>query len=209
MTVDRTAALVLAGGKAARMCGGDKPLLTLGGRTMLASVIAALKVPHIAISANGDIARFAAFGLPVLSDGAFEGQGPLAGLLAGLEWAASIGMTALLTAPGDTPFLPPGLAEWLTPAPCCVAMQGRRHHLIALWPVGCATILRDMLSSPGPRRVAGLADRIGMRYAEYDVRTDDPFTNVNTPDDLARARVRIENAGALGEHRSAIRVTNT
>ncbi|HEX4369046.1 MAG TPA: molybdenum cofactor guanylyltransferase [Rhodopila sp.] len=188
MTVDRTAGLVLAGGEARRMGGGDKPLLTVGRQTMLAAVIAALDLPHIAIAANGDPARFAAFGRPVLPDGAFQGQGPLAGVLAGLEWAASLGMTTLLTAPGDTPFLPLGLAEWLSPAPSCVSSQGVRHHLIALWPVDLASTLRDLLSKPGSRRVGEFTDRIGMRYADYHVRAGDPFANVNTRDDLARAR---------------------
>jgi molybdopterin-guanine dinucleotide biosynthesis protein A len=193
MTGDRTAALVLAGGRARRMGGGDKPLLTVGNRTMLAAVITALQVRPIAISANGDPARFAAFGLPVLPDGAFEGQGPLAGILAGLDWAASLGMTSLLTAPGDTPFLPYGLAARLAPAPCCVCSAGRRHHLIALWPVGCADSLCALLSVPGPRSVAHFAERIGMRYAEYGVRTGDPFVNVNTQDDLAQARTEARN----------------
>jgi molybdopterin-guanine dinucleotide biosynthesis protein A len=195
MTRNPTAALVLAGGEARRMGGGDKPLLTVGDRTMLAAVIAALEVQPIAISANGDPARFAAFGLPVLSDGAFRGQGPLAGILAGLDWAASLGMTALLTAPGDTPFLPRGLAAWLAPAPCSVSNAGHRHHLIALWPVDCADALRTMLSVPGTRRVAHFAERIGMRYAEYGVRTGDPFVNVNTQDDLAQARNEANRAG--------------
>jgi molybdopterin-guanine dinucleotide biosynthesis protein A len=186
----RIAGLVLAGGQARRMGGSDKPLLTIGGRSMLASVITALGVQHIAISANGDPARFAAFGLPVLTDGAFHGHGPLAGLLAGLEWAASLGMTDLLTAPGDTPFLPAGLATGLQPAPCCVASGGMRHHLVALWPVSCATILRAMLSTPGSRRVADFAGRIGMRYAEYAGRSADPFANINTPEELEAARSR-------------------
>jgi len=190
MMEKRTAALVLAGGEARRMGGGDKPLLTVGDRTMLESVIAALEVPNIAISANGDPARFAAFGRPVLSDGAFQGQGPLAGVLAGLDWAASLGMTALLTAPGDTPFLPLGLAKWLAPAPAGVSSGGHRHHLIALWPVGCAGSLRNLLSAPGSRSVAHFAERIGMRYAEFSVRADDPFANVNTLDDLNRARTK-------------------
>ena len=172
------------------MAGGDKPLLTVGGRSMLASVIAALGVPHIAISANGDPARFAAFGLPVLADGAFEGQGPLAGVLAGLEWAASLGMTALLTAPGDMPFLPTGLADWLSPPPGCVSSQGRQHHLVALWPIICAPELRSLLSAPGRRQVAYFAERIGMRYAEFAVPTGDPFANINTRYDLMQARTR-------------------
>ena len=188
MTDANTAALVLAGGAARRMGGGDKPLLTVGGRSMLESVIAALEIRPVAISANGDPARFAGFGLPVLGDGAFLGQGPLAGVLAGLEWAASLGKTALLTAPGDTPFLPRGLAAWLAPAPCCVTSAGRPHHLVALWPVDCTDALRALLSAPGSRRVAGFAERIGMRYAEFGMRTRDPFDNVNTYEDLTNAR---------------------
>ena len=172
------------------MGGGDKPLLTVGDRTMLASVIAALDIRPIAISANGDPSRFAEFGLPVLSDGVFQGQGPLAGVLAGLDWAASLGMTALLTAPGDTPFLPLGLAEWLAPAPGCVSSGGHRHNLIALWPIGCADALRDLLAVPGSRSVGHFAERIGMRYTEFSVRADDPFANVNTLDDLTRARIK-------------------
>jgi molybdopterin-guanine dinucleotide biosynthesis protein A len=171
------------------MGGGDKPLLDVGGQSMLAAVIATLDLPHVAISANGDPSRFAGFGLPVLPDGSFQGQGPLAGVLAGLDWAAALGMSALLTAPGDTPFLPIGLAEFLAPPPACVSYAGRRHHLVALWPVGCADTLRAFLSIPGSRSVARFAERIGTRYAEFGVRTVDPFANVNTRDDLVRARM--------------------
>jgi molybdopterin-guanine dinucleotide biosynthesis protein A len=198
MTANRTAALVLAGGQARRMGGVDKPLLTVGDRTMLEAVIASLQVRPIAISANGDPARFAAFNLPVLPDGPFAGQGPLAGLLAGLDWAAALGMTTLLTAPADMPFLPHGLAEWLAPPPACLASAGRRHHLIALWPVTCAPTLRHLLSHPGPRSVARFAARLGMRYPEYDVRTGDPFANINTPEELAEARTKARNDANRG-----------
>ena len=156
MSDNKTAALVLGG--------GDKPLLTVGGGSMLASVIAALDVQPIAISANGDPVRFAEFGRPVLGDCGFFGQGPLAGILAGLEWAATLGSTAPLTTPGDTPFVPRGPAAWLAPAPCCVTTAGRRHHLVALWPVDFADALRAVLSAPGSRRVGSFAERIGMRY---------------------------------------------
>jgi molybdopterin-guanine dinucleotide biosynthesis protein A len=172
------------------MGGGDKPLLTVGGRSMLAAVVAALDLPDIAISANGDPARFASFGLPVLVDGVFAGHGPLAGLLAGLEWADGLGMTALLTAPGDTPLLPRRLARRLAPPPGCAASCGRRHHLVALWPVDCAAMLRDFLSVPGPRKVSLFAERLGMRYVEFEVRTSDPFANVNTFDELTRVRAQ-------------------
>jgi molybdopterin-guanine dinucleotide biosynthesis protein A len=196
MNEERIAGLVLAGGAARRMGGGDKPLLTVGGQPMLASVIAALGVRPIAISANGDPARFAAFGLPVLPDGAFQGQGPLAGLLAGLRWAAALGMASLLTAPGDTPFLPSGLAARLRPAPCCAASDGRRHHLVALWPVSCANTLHSLLSTPGSRRVGDFCERIGMRNVEFAVRSGDPFANVNTADELDLARLIAREGGA-------------
>jgi molybdopterin-guanine dinucleotide biosynthesis protein A len=191
MTDPGIAGLVLAGGAARRMGGGDKPLLEVAGQPMLVRVITALGVTPIAISANGDPARFAAFGLPVLPDGAFADQGPLAGLLAGLRWAASLGMTALLTAPGDTPFLPAGLAARLQPAPCCAASRGRRHYLVALWPVSCATTLYTALSAPGSRRVADFAERIGMRYVDFAVPDGDPFVNVNTPSELAEVRAAV------------------
>jgi molybdopterin-guanine dinucleotide biosynthesis protein A len=170
------------------MGGADKAMLTVGGRSMLAAVIAALDLPVMAISANGDPARFAGFGLPVLPDGVFADQGPLAGILAGLEWAAGLGMTALLTAPCDTPLLPPGLADRLWPPPCGVSSGGRLHHLVAAWPVGCAGELRALLSGPGSRSVGRFAERIGMRYAEFPAGSIDPFANINTPEDLERVR---------------------
>lgn len=170
------------------MGGLDKPLLTVGGRTMLEIVIAALGMPQVAIAANGDLARFAAFGRAVLPDGPFQGQGPLAGVLAGLDWAANLGMTELLTAPGDMPFLPHGLAAFLTPAPCAVAYGGRRHHLVAAWPVESRRLLRATLESGGSRRVADFAAQVGMRYVDFPLRDGDPFANINTTDDLTAAR---------------------
>jgi molybdenum cofactor guanylyltransferase len=188
MTNSRIVGVVLAGGDARRIGGGDKPLLTIGGRTMLEAVIDALGVPTIAISANGDPARFATFGPPVLSDGPFIGQGPLAGLCAGLTWAVSQGASALLSAPGDMPFLPRGLADLLSPAPCAVRSGGRHHHLVAVWPIDCLPVLRNMLAVSESRRVADFASRIGMRYHDFSVRAGDPFANINTQNELARAR---------------------
>jgi len=184
------AALILAGGEARRMGGGDKPLLDLGGQPMLARVIAALRpdAAALAISANGDPERFAAFALPVLPDGAFAGQGPLAGVLAGLDWAAGIGAAALLTVPGDTPFVPAGLPVALQPAPACALSGGRTHHLVALWPLACRDRLRALLSAPGPRSVARFGEAIGMRRVDFPAGPWDRFFNVNTPDDLAQAR---------------------
>ena len=147
------------------MGGGDKPLLEVGGDTMLSRIIAVLRedVAAIAISANGDPARFARFALPVLPDGQFEGEGPLAGVLAGLDWASALGAGALLTVPGDTPFVPHGLAGALSPAPACAASNGRAHHLVALWPVGCRDELRR--TAVGTRAPRCWAIRSAYRHA--------------------------------------------
>jgi molybdopterin-guanine dinucleotide biosynthesis protein A len=184
------AALVLAGGNASRMGRADKPLLTVGGSPILARIIDAVRpdAAGVAISANGDPTRLAGYGLPVLPDGAFAGQGPLAGVLAGLDWASGMGAESLLTIPGDTPFVPIGLAAALAPSPACATSNGRTHHLIALWPVACADALRALLSAPGSRAVARFTDAIGMRHIAFPAGKWDPFLNVNTPDDLAVAR---------------------
>jgi molybdenum cofactor guanylyltransferase len=124
----------------------------------------------------------------VLSDGRFAGQGPLAGLLAGLDWAFSIGATSLQTVPGDTPFVPHDLAATLSPPPACAVSHGRVHHLVALWPVDARILLRDLLSRPGPRNVEKFAKMIGMRRVDFPLATWDPFLNVNTSADLEVAR---------------------
>ena len=193
-----TVALVLAGGQARRMGGGDKPLLMLRGRPMLDHVMAGLGDLPVAISANGDPARFAGFGVPVLPDAGFLGEGPLAGVLAGLEWAESQGAEALLTVPGDTPLLPHGLAERLAPAPGSVECAGQRHHLIAVWPVGLRLALRTFLSRPGSRQAWRFAEYIGMRYVAFPSDWADLFINVNTPDDLARVERMASDGAAVG-----------
>jgi molybdopterin-guanine dinucleotide biosynthesis protein A len=169
-------------------------LLTIGPTTILARIIAALDVPDIAISANGNLERFAGFGLPALPDGPFAGEGPLAGVLAGLDWAHGIGATELLTIPGDTPFVPRGLAASLSPSPACAASGDRVHYLVALWPIGARAALRDLLSRPGPRQVARFADTIGMRPVDFPLATWDSFLNVNTRADLEAARARMDDA---------------
>jgi molybdopterin-guanine dinucleotide biosynthesis protein A len=186
------AALILAGGKASRMGGGDKPLLDLAGRPLIARIIAALAPLPTAISANGDPARFAVYALPILPDGPFADQGPLAGLLAGLDWAANLHATALLTVPGDTPFIATGLADALAPPPACAASGDHVHHLIALWPVACRDDLRRLLATPGRRNVEHFARLIGMRRVDFPLAKWDAFLNINTPDDLAQARAIAE-----------------
>jgi len=187
----RPAGLILAGGAARRMGGGDKPLLDVGGVSMLGRLVAVLagETAALAISANGDPARFAAFGLPVLEDAvAFAGRGPLAGVLAGLDWAAEGGAEVLLTVPGDTPFVPQGLAARLAPAPSVAASLGRRHHLVALWPVAARARLRAWLGRGEPEGVGRFAATLGVREVVFPGRPFDPFINVNAPDDLRAAR---------------------
>ena len=179
-------ACILAGGQASRIGGGDKPLLLLGGRTLLDRIRATLAPdhPHIAISANGDPARFGP--ATVLAD-PIPGQGPLGGVLAGMEWAASLGAEAVLTVPGDTPLIPPGLAAGLAPAPAVAESGGKRHHLVALWPVSAAAPLRAWLQQPGSRSVRAFAATVGMRPVHF---AGDPFVNVNTLDELAALEAR-------------------
>ena len=181
------ATLVLAGGLASRMGGGDKPLLELGGRTLIARIMERIAGP-VAISANGDPARFAAFGCPVLGDGEHAGQGPLAGVLAGLGWAASLGADALLTVPGDTPFIPRGLAGALAPAPAWAVSGGRCHTLVALWQPLVRERLMASLSEPGSRSVTAFGEALGMRTVVFATEPFDPFLNVNTPADLVAAQ---------------------
>jgi molybdopterin-guanine dinucleotide biosynthesis protein A len=140
----------------------------------------------IAINANGDPARFAQYGLPVLPDGEFADQGPLAGVLAGLRWAAAEGAEVLLTVPGDTPFLPPQLAAMLAPAPACAMTEGQPHYLVALWPVAAVSALEAFLRTYKFRNVSRFAETIGMRYVDIPKRDPRWFVNVNTPDDLQR-----------------------
>jgi molybdopterin-guanine dinucleotide biosynthesis protein A len=196
--MSKVAALVLAGGSARRLGGLDKPLLDIGGKTMLARILGQIGLPDIAISANGDPARFVPFGRPVLNDGAFVGQGPLAGLLSGLAWAESLDATALLTIPGDTPFVPSALAHRLAPAPACAASNGQVHHLVALWPTSCRQALRDLLATHGRRDVRHFAERIGMRSIDFGTMKWDPYTNINTPEELAAARAMLDEQGQEG-----------
>lgn len=183
-------ALILAGGAARRLGGIDKPLLELAGQSLLGLILAALapQAGPIALSANGDPARFARFGLPVLGDGPLLGQGPLAGVLTGLDWAAGLGAATLLTVPGDTPFLPADLVARLWPAPACAASLGRVHPLVALWPVAARAALRAHLAAPGRRDVRGFAATLHPRTIDFAAVALDPFLNINTPDDLARAQ---------------------
>jgi molybdopterin-guanine dinucleotide biosynthesis protein A len=185
------AGLVLAGGSASRMGGGDKGLLPLGGARVLDVLLARLapQVGPIAISANGDAARFDGFALPVLPDVALN-AGPLAGVAAGLAWADARGTRWLLTVPGDTPFVPRDLAARLAPAPAWAHSHGALHPLVGLWPVTAAAPLAAWLAGGGSRRVRDFGATIGMRAVPFDD-TPDPFFNINTRGDLSAAQSRV------------------
>jgi molybdopterin-guanine dinucleotide biosynthesis protein A len=193
-----TLAVVLAGGLARRMGGGDKPLRLLGGRPLLDHVLArvAPQVAAVVISANGDPARFAGFGLPVLADGIAGFPGPLAGVLAALDWAAEKrrDLPWVLSAPGDCPFLPADLAARLHDAreaaglrlACARSAEGRTHPTVGLWAVALRDALRAALLA-GERRVERWTARQGCAHADWPADPVDPFHNINTPEDLAAA----------------------
>jgi molybdopterin-guanine dinucleotide biosynthesis protein A len=181
------AGLVLAGGLGTRMGGVDKPLLPLGGRVILDFVLDRVQpqVQALAISANGDPSRYARFGLPILAD-IMLSRGPLGGVLRGLEWAEALGAEALLTIPGDTPFIPIDLAARLWPAPACAENESGIHWPVALWPTTCRPALADWLASQDRGRVSLFAAHIGLRKTWFSD-PGDPFHNVNTPADLEAA----------------------
>ncbi|MDD2876042.1 MAG: molybdenum cofactor guanylyltransferase [Acidiphilium sp.] len=183
--------LILAGGQGRRLGGVDKAFLRLHDRPMITHVIDRLggQTDGFAISAAGDGARFAAFGVPVVGDGMHWGKGPLAGVLAGLIWAQTRGGVALLTVPVDTPFVPRDLVACLAPAPSVAAHQGRVHHLVALWPVTAIGALDEFLAGAGPYRVSDFARAIGLRVVGFDAELD-PFLNINTPTDRTVAEAR-------------------
>ncbi len=185
-----SAAVVLAGGLSRRMGGGDKPLLRLHGRALLDHVLDRLRpqVGVMALNANGDASRFAAYGLAVLPDPLPGHPGPLAGVLAAMRWARRLGTPSVLTVPGDTPFLPLDLAARLAAAGALAyaASSGRAHPTVALWPVDLAEALAAAVGD-GQRRVRDWADRHGAVAVDFADGPPDPFFNVNTPADLAAA----------------------
>jgi molybdenum cofactor guanylyltransferase len=196
--VRRPPGVVLAGGLARRMGGGDKPLREIGGRTILARVIDRLgpQCEGLAINANGDPGRFASFGLPVVADGVKDAPGPLAGILAALDWAAASRPSAafILTAPGDCPFLPRDLARRLHQALitegadlAVAASRGRSHPVIGLWSVALRDGLRQALAAEGLRKVSQWTARARMATVAWPAEPFDPFFNANTFDDLSEA----------------------
>jgi molybdenum cofactor guanylyltransferase len=197
-TLPPTLGLVLAGGLARRMGGGDKARIVIGGITILQRVLACMtpQCASLLINANGDPARFADARLPVVADSVPDFAGPLAGILAGLDWMAVHAPRCewLASVPGDCPFLPRDLVARLhaarsaaaTPLACAKSGE-RRHPVIGLWPVGLREDLRRALVAEGLHKIEIWTARHGVAVADWPAERLDPFFNVNTPEDAAAA----------------------
>ena len=195
---DGVAGVLLAGGRATRMGGGDKSLQSLGGRPILAHVIERVRpqVSVLLLNANGDPARFQGFDLPVAGDVIEDFAGPLAGILTGLEWAGAHapGCRWVASFPTDAPFLPGDLVRRMVDAVGaedadigCAVSGGRTHPVVGLWPVGLAGDLRRVMTEDGVRKIDLWTARYRVAYVEYAAEPVDPFFNVNRPGDLERA----------------------
>jgi molybdopterin-guanine dinucleotide biosynthesis protein A len=193
-----TPAVLLAGGLARRMGGGDKPMRRIGGRTILERVITRLKpqCDVLILNANGDPARFAAFGLPVIADTVADFPGPLAGILAALDWAAvhRPGISWVLSAAADCPFLPRDLVARLHQARAeedarlaVAASDGQSHPVIGLWSVALREELRHALVVEDVRKIDRWTARYKLATVTWPTTPLDPFFNANTVDDIAEA----------------------
>lgn len=205
MVGDAPVGLILAGGLARRLGGVDKALLRLGTGTVLDGLLGRIapQCAAVLISANGDPHRFAAAGCPVIADRPGPPLGPLAGVLAGLEWLGEQGRTCpLLTVPGDTPFVPLDLVRRLSgaasAAACPIARvrsEGRLHPLVALWWSALREPLRAALHGRDLRKVSAFQAEVGAIEVDWPLEAEDPFFNINTPDELAAARRRADGGG--------------
>ncbi|MCO6052149.1 molybdenum cofactor guanylyltransferase MobA [Mesorhizobium sp. RP14(2022)] len=186
----RIAGVVLAGGRSSRM-GFDKAFATLRGEPLLARAVRRLQVQveAVAVNSNADHDRFLALGLPILPDTVPDHPGPLAGILASLEWASSRA-DAVVTVAVDTPFFPDDLIAKLAEDgvdQAAVAATNRLHPTFALWPTYVRERLPCFLREDEKRRVTGFLDLIGFRTVTWPAVPNDPFFNINTPDDLRAA----------------------
>ena len=193
-----TLGVILGGGLARRMGGGDKARIRVGGTSILERVLARLRpqCARVILNANTEAARFADAGLPVVADSVPDFPGPLAGILAGLDFAAAQmpEVAWMISAPSDCPFLPRDLVLRLYQVRleagatlACAASGGRRHPVIALWPVALREDLRRAITQEGARKVGEWSARFPLGVAEWPATPVDPFFNVNTPDDVAEA----------------------
>ena len=192
--------LLLAGGLSRRMGGGDKALRLIGGRTLLDHVIDRMRpqVAALVLNANGEPARFARFGLPVVADSVPDFAGPLAGILAGLDWAADNRPQCahIVSVATDAPFLPVDLVARLARGMAdagaelaCAASGGQMHPVIGLWPVDLREALREAVVAEGIRKVDQWTARYRLAAVAFPDETPgvDPFFNANRPEDLDRA----------------------
>lgn len=189
--------VLLAGGLARRMGGGDKGLRMLGGRPILSRIVerAQPQVALLAINANGDPARFRGYGLPVLADAVGDSAGPLAGVLTGLEWAAATAKVPYVaTFPTDAPFLPVDLVDRLRAAVerdgadmACAASNGRDHPVVGLWPTRLAADLRRAMVEEDIRKVDRWTARHTLARVDFPTDPVDPFFNANRPEDIEEA----------------------
>ncbi|MDP6517967.1 MAG: molybdenum cofactor guanylyltransferase MobA [Alphaproteobacteria bacterium] len=189
--------VLLAGGRARRMGGGDKCLRVLGGETLLARAIARARpqVDRLILNAEGDLSRFNDYGLAVVADPIPGFAGPLAGVLAGLDWAAAKapGARHVATFATDAPFFPADLVARLAAAVAggadlaCAASAGRNHPVFALWPVGLRDDLRQAMTADGIRKVDVWTARYRLAEVDFPTEPVDPFFNANRPEDLATA----------------------
>jgi molybdopterin-guanine dinucleotide biosynthesis protein A len=193
---EATMGVLLAGGLATRMGGGDKPLRLIAGRPILDHVIARLapQCAGLVLNANGDPSRFAGYDLPVVADDVPGFAGPLAGILAGLEHAASQGVGHVVSVAADTPFIPTDLVARLHAARAAegavlavAASGGWSHPVIGLWPVSIRAALRAALVEEGLRKIDLFTARYPLATVEWPMQPHDPFFNANRPEDLAEA----------------------
>ena len=207
MKSEHIAGIILAGGLARRMGGGDKATRRIADRTMFERVKDRLapQVESMALNANGDPSRFSELGLPVVPDSIADYPGPLAGVLAGMDWAAEEGATHILSVAADTPFFPTDLGARLAGAitpetPIALAATPdpkrgmARHPTFGFWPVTLADDLRAALNE-GVRKVVLWTDRHGAATVPFPNDPFDPFFNVNTPDDMATAEALAKEHG--------------
>jgi molybdenum cofactor guanylyltransferase len=206
VSIENTIGILLAGGRATRMGGGDKSLRLVGGTSILARIIARLQPQcgSLILNVNGDAARFAAFDLPTFADNVPDFPGPLAGILAGLDFIAKHRPETnwAISVPTDTPFLPHDLVTRLHQARAggnllASACSGDRvHPPITLWPVALRHELRHALVNEGLRKVDAFTSRHPVATVRWDVRSFDPFFNVNKPEDIAEAEQIAARIGA-------------
>ena len=197
------AGVLLAGGLARRMGGGDKPLRLIAGRSLLELVIERMRpqVAALVLNVNGDPARFAAYGLPVVADTIPDFAGPLAGVLAGLDWTAKNrpDCPMIVSVATDAPFLPRDLVARMSRAiaaegadMACAASGGQPHPVIGLWPVRLRDDLRHALVDEGIRKVDVWTARYRLAAVAFPDTPVDPFFNANRPEDLDRAAALLE-----------------